>query len=289
MTGWQKRGLAAALVSLLPVICSRTCLTAGSMFGPPQRWAQTATPTVCGCRANWHFHDFVFNWVHHMTVHGISNYIVGAMDAETGQVRVWPYHHCPALPAPSVCRPTLPSRPACPAAVCAMQALAERGLNVFAMYDETAGQEDTGLGTADFGWGSPTFHKMGRQKVRCGRAAAGGVLHSLVSFLARTLAAAPGPVLGLSAAHSPSWSALPPCLPYPHRWIWPALLPATALTYACATWTQCGSTVGGWVGGPWTPCLCGSKVGGVLAGRGCPALTLGVFRNCCNVQAEPSM
>lgn len=47
-----------------------------------------------------------------------------------------------------------------------MQALAAQGLNVFAMYDETAGKEDTGLGTGDFGWGSPTFHKMGRQKVR---------------------------------------------------------------------------------------------------------------------------
>ena len=34
------------------------------------------------------------------------------------------------------------------------------------MYDEAGGQEDTGLGTKDFGWGSPTFHKMGRQKVR---------------------------------------------------------------------------------------------------------------------------
>lgn len=47
-----------------------------------------------------------------------------------------------------------------------LQLLASRGLNVFAMYDEAGGQEDTGLGTKDFGWGSPTFHKMGRQKVR---------------------------------------------------------------------------------------------------------------------------
>ncbi|KAI3429380.1 hypothetical protein D9Q98_005475 [Chlorella vulgaris] len=83
--------------------------------------------------ANFHFFDFVLNWVHHMEQHGISNYLVGAMDAETGQ------------------------------------ALAAKGLNVFAMYDEGAGQADTGLGTADFGWGSPTFHKMGRQKVDLAR------------------------------------------------------------------------------------------------------------------------
>jgi hypothetical protein len=36
--------------------------------------------------ANFHFFDFVLNWVHHMEQHGISNYLVGAMDAETGQV-----------------------------------------------------------------------------------------------------------------------------------------------------------------------------------------------------------
>ena len=36
--------------------------------------------------ANSHFHDFVLNWVHHMGVHGISNYMVGAMDDDIGQV-----------------------------------------------------------------------------------------------------------------------------------------------------------------------------------------------------------
>lgn len=36
-------------------------------------------------------------------------------------------------------------------------------------------QADTGLGKADFGWGSPTFHKMGRQKVgRAGQGRAAG-------------------------------------------------------------------------------------------------------------------
>jgi hypothetical protein len=83
--------------------------------------------------SNFHFSDFVLNWVHHMGVHSITNYLVGAMDRETGQL------------------------------------LASRGLNVFAMYDESSGQGDTGLGTADFGWGSPTFHKMGRQKVDLAR------------------------------------------------------------------------------------------------------------------------
>ncbi|PSC68170.1 glycosyltransferase family 77 [Micractinium conductrix] len=81
--------------------------------------------------ANLHFLDFTLNWVHHMEVHGITNYLVGAMDKETGQ------------------------------------ALAERGLNVFAMYDTNAA--DTGLGTADFGWGTAAFHKMGRQKVDLAR------------------------------------------------------------------------------------------------------------------------
>ena len=51
------------------------------------------------------------------------------------------------------------------------QALAAAGLNVFAMYDEKAGEGDTGLGNGDFGWGSANFHKMGRQKV----GGAGGV------------------------------------------------------------------------------------------------------------------
>ena len=38
--------------------------------------------------ANFHFFDFVLNWVHHMREHRITNYLVGAMDAETGQVRL---------------------------------------------------------------------------------------------------------------------------------------------------------------------------------------------------------
>lgn len=43
------------------------------------------------------------------------------------------------------------------------QALLAHGVHVFAMY--STGAEDTGLGTADFGWGTPTFLKMGLQRV----------------------------------------------------------------------------------------------------------------------------
>lgn len=39
--------------------------------------------------ANSHFYDFVLNWVHHMRVHDISNYMVGAMDDDIGQVGAW--------------------------------------------------------------------------------------------------------------------------------------------------------------------------------------------------------
>lgn len=35
--------------------------------------------------------------------------------------------------------------------------------NIFAMYEKDT--TDTGLTTNDFGWGSATFHKMGRQKI----------------------------------------------------------------------------------------------------------------------------
>ena len=37
------------------------------------------------------------------------------------------------------------------------QALAKRGVNTFAM--------STGLTQEDYGWGSATFHKMGREKI----------------------------------------------------------------------------------------------------------------------------
>lgn len=122
-------------------------------------------------------------------VHGITNYLVGAMDKETGQVgaaaggpALLPAGGCcdrlhvlcatvlpgnalglpPCLGVLNDFRSWHPGRP--------LQALADRGLNVFAMYD--TGSADTGLGTADFGWGTAAFHKMGRQKVRPCRGAA---------------------------------------------------------------------------------------------------------------------
>lgn len=78
--------------------------------------------------ANYHFVDFALNWADHVLSHGIGNFLVGAMDAETAEV------------------------------------LSSRGIPVFAMYDP-ASSNSTGLTKGDFGWGSPTFHKMGRQKV----------------------------------------------------------------------------------------------------------------------------
>jgi hypothetical protein len=78
--------------------------------------------------ANLHFSDFVLNWVFHVQRHGIQNFLVGAMDEETATF------------------------------------LHDSGVeNIFAMYEKDS--TDTGLTTADFGWGSATFHKMGRQKV----------------------------------------------------------------------------------------------------------------------------
>eukprot|EP00887_Chlorella_sp_A99_P003129 scaffold9.g3129.t1 len=81
--------------------------------------------------ANFHFSDFVVNWVKHVKSHGITNYLVGAMDVETAEV------------------------------------LVTEGVQVFAMYTE--GANSTGLGSGDMGWGSPTFYKMGRQKVDLAR------------------------------------------------------------------------------------------------------------------------
>jgi len=77
--------------------------------------------------ANLHFVDFAMNWASYIIAHGISNYLVGAMDQQTANI------------------------------------LVAEGVNVFAMYSD--GENSTGLTTDDFGWGSPTFHKMGRQKV----------------------------------------------------------------------------------------------------------------------------
>ena len=72
--------------------------------------------------ANFHYLDFVMNWVGHLRELGVSNYIVGAMDDKM------------------------------------LDALRERDVPTFAM-------DLNSLTLGDFGWGSPTFHKMGRQKI----------------------------------------------------------------------------------------------------------------------------
>eukprot|EP00192_Tetraselmis_astigmatica_P008881 CAMPEP_0117652350 /NCGR_PEP_ID=MMETSP0804-20121206/2579_1 /TAXON_ID=1074897 /ORGANISM="Tetraselmis astigmatica, Strain CCMP880" /LENGTH=607 /DNA_ID=CAMNT_0005458389 /DNA_START=187 /DNA_END=2010 /DNA_ORIENTATION=+ len=78
--------------------------------------------------ANDHFADFVMNWVHHIKAHGISNYLVGAMDHDIGRK------------------------------------LVAAGIQSFAMYGEDSHTID-GLHTGAFVWGGDHFHKMGRQKI----------------------------------------------------------------------------------------------------------------------------
>ena len=72
--------------------------------------------------ANFHYLDFVLNWVYHMRRTGATNFVVGAMDPEIYVI------------------------------------LSEKNIPTFAM--------SSGLTTGDFGWGTPTFHKMGREKIR---------------------------------------------------------------------------------------------------------------------------
>ena len=98
--------------------------------------------------ANLHFTDFVLNWVHHLDSIGVTAYLVGAMDAETAHVGLCCC--CRALGIELASRPVL----ACPD----LQLLLERSVHVFAMFEESA--TDTGLGTADFGWGTQKFHQM---------------------------------------------------------------------------------------------------------------------------------
>jgi len=71
--------------------------------------------------ANYHYLDFVINWVYHINKLGVTNYLVGSMDDDI------------------------------------LKELVHRGVNTFSMR--------SGLSTSDFGWGSPTFHKMGREKI----------------------------------------------------------------------------------------------------------------------------
>ncbi|KAB2053793.1 hypothetical protein ES319_A12G211300v1 [Gossypium barbadense] len=70
---------------------------------------------------NFAFMDFILTWVKHLTDLGVSNLLVGAMDAKLLNALYW------------------------------------KGIPVFDMGSH--------ISTDDVGWGSPIFHKMGRQKV----------------------------------------------------------------------------------------------------------------------------
>ncbi|KAL4450568.1 hypothetical protein ABPG77_000924 [Micractinium sp. CCAP 211/92] len=71
--------------------------------------------------ANFHYRDFVMNWVEHLRAVGCNAFIVGAMDDKL------------------------------------LDFLVQREVPVFSM--------SSGLTLNDFGWGTPTFHKMGREKI----------------------------------------------------------------------------------------------------------------------------
>lgn len=71
--------------------------------------------------ANYHYLDFVLNWVHHIQATGCKTFLVGAMDDEL------------------------------------LKVLVEKDIPSFAM--------SSGLSLDDFGWGSSTFFKMGREKI----------------------------------------------------------------------------------------------------------------------------
>uniref|UniRef100_A0A0D6QZ75 Nucleotide-diphospho-sugar transferase domain-containing protein n=1 Tax=Araucaria cunninghamii TaxID=56994 RepID=A0A0D6QZ75_ARACU len=70
---------------------------------------------------NYAFMDFIVTWVKHLTDLGVSNILVGGMDAKVVKALYW------------------------------------KGIPVFDMGSK--------MKTIDVGWGSPTFHKMGREKV----------------------------------------------------------------------------------------------------------------------------
>ncbi|GAB4813810.1 hypothetical protein N2152v2_000856 [Parachlorella kessleri] len=77
--------------------------------------------TVLVTWANFHYKDFVMNWVEHVQATGCKSFLVGAMDDDL------------------------------------LQALLDANVPAFAM--------SSGLTTKDFGWGSTSFHKMGREKI----------------------------------------------------------------------------------------------------------------------------
>lgn len=71
--------------------------------------------------ANFHYKDFVMNWIEHLQATGCKTYLVGAMDDQL------------------------------------LQELIKANVPAFSM--------SSGLTLGDFGWGSPTFNKMGREKI----------------------------------------------------------------------------------------------------------------------------
>ncbi|KAL4439682.1 hypothetical protein ABPG75_002683 [Micractinium tetrahymenae] len=77
--------------------------------------------TVLVTWANFHYRDFVMNWVEHLRKVGCHAFIVGAMDDKL------------------------------------LDFLVEREVPAFSM--------SSGLTLEDFGWGTPTFHRMGREKI----------------------------------------------------------------------------------------------------------------------------
>jgi len=77
--------------------------------------------------ANNHYFDFAMNFVEHLEKLGVKNYIVGAMDEDL------------------------------------YEALRKININTWLMGSKTI---DAGSVKKDFGWGTPTFHKMGRDKIR---------------------------------------------------------------------------------------------------------------------------
>lgn len=111
--------------------------------------------------ANFHYRDFVMNWVEHLRAVGCNAFIVGARRP----VALFALACCVAKLHSSL----LPAKPACLAAahraVASSQFLVtgamddklldfliEREVPVFSM--------SSGLTLDDFGWGTPTFHKM---------------------------------------------------------------------------------------------------------------------------------
>eukprot|EP00892_Ulva_mutabilis_P009534 jgi/Ulvmu1/6953/UM033_0010.1 len=78
---------------------------------------------------NYHFVDFVQNWIAHLDSIGVSHYVVGAMDVRTADE------------------------------------LSSSGVPVFAMFSHAANGSEISIGSVDLGWGSERFHQMGRLKI----------------------------------------------------------------------------------------------------------------------------